>query len=30
MLLPEVTECASIDKGLHVNLFFKSLPVPLP
>ena len=30
MLLPEVTECIRIDKELHVKLFFKGSPVPLP
>ena len=30
MLLPEVTECILIEKELHVKLFFKGLPVPLP
>ena len=27
---PEVTECIKIDKELHVKLFFKGCPVPLP
>ena len=27
---PEVTECIKIDKELHVKLFFKDCPVPLP
>ena len=30
MLLPEVTECIRLDKELHVKLFFKGSPVPLP
>ena len=30
MLVPEVTECIRIDKELHVKLFFKGSPVPLP
>ena len=30
ILLPEVTECIRIDKELHVKLFFKVSPVPLP
>ena len=30
MLLPEVTECIRIDKELHVKLFLKGSPVPLP
>ena len=27
---PEVTECINTDKELHVTLFFKDSPVPLP
>ena len=27
---PEVTECIKIDKELHLKLFFKGYPVPLP
>ena len=27
---PEITECIKIDKELHVKLFFKGCPVPLP
>ena len=27
---PQVTECIKIDKELHVKLFFKGYPVPLP
>ena len=30
MLLPAVTKCICIDKDLHVKLFFKYSPVPLP
>ena len=28
--LSEVTECTKIDKELHMKLFFKGCPVPLP
>ena len=28
--IPEVTECIRIDQELHVKLFFKGAPVPLP
>ena len=30
MLVPEVTECIRVDKELHVKLFFKGSPLPLP
>ena len=30
MLLCEVIKCICIDKELHVKLFFKGSPVPLP
>ena len=30
MLVPEVTKCIRINKVLHVKLFFKDSPVPLP
>ena len=30
MSVPEVTECIRVDKELHVKLFYKGLPLPLP
>ena len=28
--IPQVTECIRIDDKLHVKLFFKGSPIPLP
>lgn len=28
--IPEVTHCIRVDKDLHVKLFYKSVPLPLP
>ena len=29
-VIPEITEIIKIDKELHVKLFYKGAPVPLP
>ena len=30
LYVPEVTDCVRVDRNLHVKLFYKSSPLPLP